>query len=254
MKKENRCIRAGSKVRQDRSHLKRCHCPPPVSCAPLLHHTLWDSSMPWPFCSFSGGVRTKRGNSEQDGWARAKHVHDWHCIRSANAALRALHLLLCLALWNLRTLCDSQHFRRCSELDSGWSDNASCVCSLLCLLFYEHSLPAILRTLSHHPYVVLLVSVNPEADAYARRNANAREDGNARRRCWIKIDSREALTVKHPKPPSLVPRSSHCFPNSLPTLVHLTPALSRSLWKPRPISAFLTFAHTIITSHHFWAE
>jgi len=41
--------------------------------------------------------------------------------------------------------------------------------------------------------------------ANALRNGTGRGDGNIRRDCWIKIEFREALTVKHPKTLPLVP-------------------------------------------------
>jgi len=75
--------------------------------------------------------------------------------------------------------------------------------------------------------------------ANAMRNGTARGDGNTRRDCWMKIEFRVALTVKHPKTLPLAPRSLRCFPNPLLILDLSTPALSRSFWKGPPISAFL---------------
>ena len=50
---------------------------------------------------------------------------------------------------------------------------------------------------------------------------------------------------KHPKTLPLAPRSLRCFPNPLLILNLSTPALSRSLWKARPISAFLTLSEKL---------
>jgi len=71
------------------------------------------------------------------------------------------------------------------------------------------------------------------------RNGNARGDGITRRNCRMKIEFREAPTVKQPKTLQLVPRSLHCFPNPLLILDLSTPALSRSFRKLRQISSFL---------------
>jgi len=75
---------------------------------------------------------------------------------------------------------------------------------------------------------------------------NARRDGNARRACRTKIEFQEALTVKHPKTPKLVPQSLYSFPDSLLTLTLLSKtmllALFRSSWKPLPIPALPTLA------------
>jgi len=79
----------------------------------------------------------------------------------------------------------------------------------------------------------------PTQDAW---EGNARGDGNNRQDCCMKIQFQEAFTVKHTKTLPLVPRSLHCLPNSLLTLILSTPALSHSFWKPWLISAFQTLA------------
>jgi len=55
----------------------------------------------------------------------------------------------------------------------------------------------------------------------------------------MKIEIREALTVKHPKDIPLVPRSLRRFPNPLLILDLSTPELSCSSSKAPPISASL---------------
>jgi len=83
----------------------------------------------------------------------------------------------------------------------------------------------------------------PSPAVYVRRDANtrgdgdAKGDGNKRRRCWIKIDFRETPT----NPPRWF-HDPYNLSQTLSTDFRSTSALSRSLWKPRPISAFPTLA------------
>ena len=73
----------------------------------LLHRTLWNSSMLWPFCSFPGGVSTKRENSEvstkRENGEQAGRLERQPSLYTTASALPTLPCVLCTCSCALRS-------------------------------------------------------------------------------------------------------------------------------------------------------